>query len=396
MRITNLTLNNIGPFRDANLNFKNDNGQVRPVSIITGENGSGKSIILDAIRTLFYGPYHRIGRNIISNRDKFLISANIRAGNKEFDLRTLESRNDAIQTNNPNFNVLFYEDAYRTEIVDWVCTYWNSTISNDPFNIAGIVAPHPEQYLVNSLSGMEKNVEVVQLITYFDYLRTSDDTHERDLGIFIFDVLRKIIKLSLSNGELKFVSRKALDPIITQNGFDVSLNNLSSGNLFFIQRMVSLLGKMYSVAVLNGKPYNEVLNTKGLILIDEAENHLHPKWQKTFLDNIFSIFPNVQIILTTHSPFIIASYPDANIFVCESKVDHCIVNNLTEEYSNRPVDEILLTPVFRTQPFNTQISNLILDRKDAIQKGDRPKRLEIEEKLKELNPEYFSFLNVND
>ena len=72
------------------------------------------------------------------------------------------------------------------------------------------------------------------------------------------------------------------------------------------------------------------------------------------------------------------------------------MNNLTEEYSNRPVDEILLTPVFRTQPFNTQISNLILDRKDAIQKGDRPKRLEIEEKLKELNPEYFSFLNVND
>ena len=66
--------------------------------------------------------------------------------------------------------------------------------------------------------------------------------------------------------------------------------------------MVSMLGKMYAVNVLNSKPLEELCQAPGLLLIDEAENHLHPKWQKTFINNILTVFPNLQIILTTHSP----------------------------------------------------------------------------------------------
>lgn len=42
----------IGPFNNGHLDFTNENGQYSPVTIITGENGTGKTIILDAIRTL--------------------------------------------------------------------------------------------------------------------------------------------------------------------------------------------------------------------------------------------------------------------------------------------------------------------------------------------------------
>ena len=56
-----------------------------------------------------------------------------------------------------------------------------------------------------------------------------------------------------------------------------------------------------------------------IILIDEIDLHLHPKWQKSFLNSILSIFPNIQIIVTTHSPFIVSSIENAKVFAEELK-----------------------------------------------------------------------------
>lgn len=50
-----------------------------------------------------------------------------------------------------------------------------------------------------------------------------------------------------------------------------------------------------------------VTKAKGIVLIDELDMHLHPKWQKNIIDDLKSTFPNIQFIITTHSPFIIQS-----------------------------------------------------------------------------------------
>jgi predicted ATP-binding protein involved in virulence len=96
---------------------------------------------------------------------------------------------------------------------------------------------------------------------------------------------------------------------------------------------------MYSVYELNDLKLEELLLTPGLLLIDEAENHLHPKWQKTFLNSILNIFPNLQIIITTHSPFIVSSVENSKVFVCKSEKDHSIIVDETDFYSNKPIDE---------------------------------------------------------
>jgi len=114
--------------------------------------------------------------------------------------------------------------------------------------------------------------------------------------------------------------------------------------------MVSLLGKMYSIHILNKSPLEELCKTQGILLIDEAENHLHPKWQKTFIQSIQEIFPNLQLIVTTHSPFIVSSVENAKIFVCNSKGDHAEITDETDIYSNKPVEEILLSPLFGVLP----------------------------------------------
>ncbi len=48
-----------------------------------------------------------------------------------------------------------------------------------------------------------------------------------------------------------------------------------------------------------------------LLLIDEIDAHMHPKWQQSFVDAFREQFPNVQIIATTHSPFVVANMDTA-------------------------------------------------------------------------------------
>jgi predicted ATP-binding protein involved in virulence len=51
----------------------------------------------------------------------------------------------------------------------------------------------------------------------------------------------------------------------------------------------------------------------GVVLIDELDLHLHPKWQRIVVDSLRRVFPNVQFIATTHSPFIIQSLRDGEL-----------------------------------------------------------------------------------
>ncbi|EIN0047752.1 AAA family ATPase, partial [Salmonella enterica] len=49
-------------------------------------------------------------------------------------------------------------------------------------------------------------------------------------------------------------------------------------------------------------------------LIDEPENHLHPTMQRSLINDLIKAFPNVQFVIVTHSPFIISSVKDSNVY----------------------------------------------------------------------------------
>src|SRR5205085_5686067 len=56
-------------------------------------------------------------------------------------------------------------------------------------------------------------------------------------------------------------------------------------------------------------------NDSFVVTMDEPENHLHPSMQRTFLANLIEGFPTVQFIVVTHSPFVVSSVRDSNVFV---------------------------------------------------------------------------------
>jgi predicted ATP-binding protein involved in virulence len=80
----------------------------------------------------------------------------------------------------------------------------------------------------------------------------------------------------------------------------------------------------------------DVIRGKGIVLIDEVDLHLHPKWQRKVVGKLMDIFPDVQFVMTTHSPLMLGGIPSKAIRI----VDNGKIFSAEDTYG-REVDDIL-------------------------------------------------------
>ena len=397
MKIERLQIKNIGPFKEAIVDFAtkvNAETGEQPITIITGVNGAGKSIVIDTIRAILSA--QELERNIVADEKNFYacIDAEYNAeGMKRLEVSELD-RGHFSFTDYLNLNECF-QYGYRKpgKVHNWVVDYWSSKLPTDSFQIKNMISIEHDKVLKDVLLGKKSNVALTNFICQVDYLRSSEMPEEKELGECLYESVKSIVNECLDNGEFLYVRRIDSTPIVKQNGRNLSLEKLSSGNIFLIEHLLMLLCKMYSVCVLNELKPTEITKVPGLLLIDEIENHLHPKWQKKILGIIRRTFPNLQIILTTHSPFVVSSVDGARIYTCNSQGDHSTIEDETDKYSHMPVEEILASDIFDVSSFNDEITELMRSRKDLIGAGEMEAATEIERKLLEINPEYFMYLN---
>lgn len=396
MYIKSLHIKNIGPFREAYVNFPTvSHDQKMPVTIITGENGTGKSIIIDAIRASLMGLFG-INRYIVANKDDFESSLTTTDNGDD----TTISANTLYQDRNLNtrfnpYSTLLNNDLTRDTTPNWIIDYWNSEVSNDNFKINNLSEIEPQKCLLGSLLGNTSNVDLTKFICSIDYLRSSDEDDEKKTGEYVYKIIKDILNSCLVDGEYKYVARRTFSPTFNVKGHDVTIDKLSSGNLMLMNHLIGLLIKSYSICTLKNISLKEMCKLPGVLLIDEVENHLHPKWQKKTLGIIQSFFPNLQIIMTTHSPFVVSSVSNARIYVCESRTEYSVIEDHTSDYSNLPIDEVLATKVFNVGPFNEAITDLLKQRKEAVKANDQESVKQIEKDLLTKNKEYFSFLDLD-
>ena len=84
----------------------------------------------------------------------------------------------------------------------------------------------------------------------------------------------------------------------------LSVDQLSDG----IRSMIGLVADIaYRTIKLNPHLENAPKETSGIILVDEIDMHLHPKWQQTVLTDMIKAFPKMQFIVTTHSPQVLTT-----------------------------------------------------------------------------------------
>ena len=120
--------------------------------------------------------------------------------------------------------------------------------------------------------------------------------------------------------------------------------------------------------------------TNGVVLIDELDLHLHPKWQMNIIENLRKTFPNIQFICTTHSPILLRSIEKEKIIVLENG-EQSKLEFFTKGRDINSILSDLMGVSKRTKEYENKVDNLFGFLEDEnIQKA--------EEILNELKKDY--------
>lgn len=166
-----------------------------------------------------------------------------------------------------------------------------------------------QQNITNSVPEILNPHEIVKQSIIAMILYSADSEHtivnqhiKKDIEKFI-----QLLKIVLPN-EICLnnivINSDSGEVILKTDSGDFVLDSVSGG----IGAIIDIVWQMF-MTVPENLPY--------FILIDELENHLHPAMQREILPKLCEAFPNVQFIISTHSPFVVTSVEDASIYILD-------------------------------------------------------------------------------
>lgn len=130
--------------------------------------------------------------------------------------------------------------------------------------------------------------------------------------------------------QLKFVWKPTFQLLIREQGKSFTFNQMPDGYSSLLAIVAELILRSQH------KKIDSEIGLQGIVMIDEIENHLHIDLQKKILPFLTSFFPNIQFIVTTHSPFVINSI--SNAVVCDLEKMQVIQEDLSS-YSYETIVE---------------------------------------------------------
>ena len=107
------------------------------------------------------------------------------------------------------------------------------------------------------------------------------------------------------------VRRNPLRMEVEKHGERLIVNQLSDGEKCLMAMVGDIARRMAMANPLRGNP----LEGEGIILIDEIDLHLHPRWQRMIVPKLTAVFPNCQFLISTHSPHVITHVQPENLFL---------------------------------------------------------------------------------
>ena len=136
---------------------------------------------------------------------------------------------------------------------------------------------------------------------------------------------------------------------VTKSGQPLFLEQLSDGERGLLALVFDLTRRL---AIANPASHNPIAEGVALVLIDEIELHLHPKWQRDVLQRLRDIFTACQFVVTTHSPLVLGEVPAGCVRFLEFVDGKVGVTVPTEAYgmdANRILQEFMGAPVRNRQ-----------------------------------------------
>ncbi len=379
MYINDIKLKNFRTFEETNItfvhpdqNFKKLNiptPKLNNINLLLGNNGSGKSALLKAIGLSAMGP----AVSTFGNYQQGFVRKNPNLPTKKQNLKkTLQNYSEAILEANftphdqdavPK-SIKIIESKIKIERNEdfesflWLhhdTKTWHPVYSanSDAFFVVGYGATRrvenqsnidPSSRNANSfirsqrIKGLfEDSYSLYPLGTWLPRFKTANPGRYKQVVNLINELLgdgKYKFDGELQNGEF----------IFEMNGLKIPFTALSDGYRAFLGWIGDLLYHVCETCP-SGKKLRE---NKGIVLIDEIDLHLHPKWQMTILPTLSKCLPNIQFIVTSHSPLVVGTLEWMNIIVMKLDTEKMISypTRLEESVHGLDADQILLTDFF--------------------------------------------------
>lgn len=193
----------------------------------------------------------------------------------------------------------------------------------------------------------------------------------------------------LENYPVIYYSRQFEELVYVDNNQEIAISKLSAGYQSLLWMVMDLA---YRTCILNPE-LNDKSEIKGVVLIDEIDMHLHPKWQWNIIKALGVTFPNVQFIITTHSPIVISSAKEANVILLDEEYE---VTYLPDSYGYKVDDVLTFRQESVSRPKNIQMIMNAIDA--AVEEEDftdaEVALAKLKDVLGENNTEYKNMLGI--
>ncbi len=169
----------------------------------------------------------------------------------------------------------------------------------------------------------------------------------------------------------------------------VSMKNLSMGYKTMIAWIADLARRLFDRYPDSPDPIAE----PAIVLIDEIDLHLHPKWQRDLMNFLSTRFINTQFIVTAHSPLVVQSVPGdgrsdsrINIVVLKQEQDHVVIKKEEQSVRGWRVDQLLASELFGVSTYPEELEKLLDERRKILGKvkigrNDKKRLKELESQI---------------
>ena len=342
MRINRLDLTNFRGFERLEVEFQ------ERLTLLVGENGSGKTSLLEAL-CVALGGWLSGFEGIESHDKRNFIKADIRTISSSVNSALLEQVPVIVKCNAslPSWNSINWTRSLLSikgktttaglRTLRLVTDHYNSKIysGEDEGIILPLVAyysvarqwnePIRREYTVsrdrNRLSGYKKAIifsnsirETMYSIDRLVFLAYQyEDAQEKIAAINA--AIQTSLDTVLPGIYVYYDMHRAQFCVKDDEGLITPYSLLSDGYRGITSLIFDICMRIMTLNPQLGA--DAIKETSGVVLVDEIDLHLHPRWQQKVLDDLLRIFPKIQFIVTSHAPSVIQSVKKENLVILD-------------------------------------------------------------------------------
>lgn len=350
-------------------------------TIVFGVNGTGKSTILSAINYLNRVWINRLNPAqgkafqtfsddmITIGKSELMVQGIIRIDEecyqllRHYEKAKKNQRRTMFSYHKGNYTVFTerYEQQFLKEEIANMPIFVNYGTNRSVLDIPDRIRKKHE---FDKLSAIERAIEnELDFRTFFEWYREQEaneviEAREQDNLKYndpLLKCVRYAIESMIGNVSNLRIKRNPVRMVVDKSGKEIRVDLLSDGE----KCTLAMFGDLARRLALANPSLANPLEGKGIVLIDEIELHMHPQWQRKVLNVLRKTFPNIQFIITTHSPQILGEADDNyNIFVLsETENGRCEVKSIKrmDGYDSN----MILEKYMNTDSKNTSVKTLI-------------------------------------